>query len=149
MTTHRYSVHPGIRRMGGTPAEAAAYLREAPGMVEAMYQGKRTALRSLHDLLEDLALSLGADITLCPGKTIVPIYRRHVIAQIKPATNTRIDFGLALGSRKGAGRLIETGGFARKDRITHRMAVTGRGDVDEELRRWLREAYRLDGSTDR
>ncbi|PYT97443.1 MAG: hypothetical protein DMG38_19690 [Acidobacteria bacterium] len=28
--------------------------------------------------------------------TIVPLYREHVFAQIKPTTNSRVDFGLAL-----------------------------------------------------
>ncbi len=138
-----YSVHPGLLRMGGSAADAAAYLRDAPRYVEAMY-AKRPALRPLHDALEALAFSLGDDIRLCPGQTIVPVYRRHVIAQIKPATKTRIDFGLALGGLKGKGRLQETGGFAKKDRITHRIAVTSPADIDPELRDWLRRAYEGD-----
>lgn len=138
-----YSVHPGIARMGGSAADAAAYLREAPLLVEAMY-ARRPALRPLHDALEKLAFALGKDIRLCPGKTIVPVYRRHVIAQIKPATLTRIDFGLALGAMKGKGRLVETGGLVKGDRITHRVAVTSLDDLDQQLRDWLRQAYDRD-----
>jgi hypothetical protein len=140
----RYSVHPGITRMGGSVAAAAAYLKQAPGYVVAMYAGSKAALRPLHDALEELAFALGDDVRLCPGKTIVPIYRRHVIAQIKPATKTRIDFGLALGDAKGKGRLVETGGYTRGDRITHRIAVTSIADIDSELKGWLREAYERD-----
>jgi hypothetical protein len=132
--------------MGGGEAETRSYLQAAPGFVDAMYAGARAPLRPLHDALEELALSLGPDIRLCPGKTIVPIYRRHVIAQIKPATRTRIDFGLALGGLKGKGRLAETGGFAKRDRITHRISVTGMADLDAELRDWLRRAYEADRS---
>ena len=99
----------------------------------------------MHDALEELALALGPDIRLCPGQTIVPIYRKHVIAQIKPATKTRIDFGLALGALKGKGRLQETGGYAKKDRITHRIAVSSLADLDDELRAWLGRAYALNG----
>jgi hypothetical protein len=47
-----------------------------------------------------------------------------VIAQIKPATRTRIDLGFALGSREAEGRLIDTGGYAKKDRITHRIPIS-------------------------
>jgi len=140
----RYSLHPSILRMGGTPADAKAYLEEAPALVEAMYAGGKAALRPLHDRLEQLAFNLGEDIKLCPGKTIVPIYREHVIAQIKPSTRTRIDFGLALGSMKGSGRLIETGGFAKKDRITHRVEISGPEDITPELLRWLAMAYDKD-----
>ena len=69
---------------------------------------------------------------------------RYVEAMIKPATKTRIDFGLALGGLKGKGRLQETGGFAKKDRITHRIAVASIDDIDQELRDWLRRAYEGD-----
>lgn len=141
----RYSVHPSLARMKGSAADAAAYLRDAPRYVDAMY-ATRPSLRPLHEALEALAFSLGDDIRLCPGKTIVPVYRRHVIAQIKPATKTRIDFGLALGGLKGKGRLLETGGFAKKDRITHRIAVSSMDDLDQELRDWLRRAYEGDAS---
>jgi Domain of unknown function (DUF5655) len=131
--------------MGGTAADARANLRAAPVHVDAMYSGPRCILRPLHDQLEDLVLTLGPDIRLCPGQTIVPVYRNHVIAQIKPATRTRIDFGLALGDRRGQGRLLETGGYTKRDRITHRVAISAPEDIDVQLRAWLREAYERDG----
>lgn len=139
----RYSMHPGIARMG-SDADKANYPREAIEFVEAMYAGPRAGLRPIHDALEDLAFGIGSDIKLCPGKTIVPVYRNHVIAQIKPATRTRIDFGLALGKLSGKGRLLETGGYAKKDRITHKIEVTSLAEIDKELRDWLRKAYELD-----
>ncbi|MBK6425355.1 MAG: hypothetical protein IPF82_03880 [Blastocatellia bacterium] len=50
----------------------------------------------LYEELLALGLSMGDDVKACPCKTIVPFYRKHVFAQIKPTTITRIDFGLAL-----------------------------------------------------
>ena len=117
------------------------YLETAERYVEAMFSGKRTALRPAYDRLLALALSLGKDVKACPGKTIVPLYREHVFAQIKPATNTRIDLGLALGDTKPTGRLIDTGGFAKKDRITHRIEISAVKDIDAEVIRWLKLAY--------
>jgi hypothetical protein len=32
----------------------------------------------------------------------------------------------------------------KKDRITHRIAVTSAADIDGELKRWLKEAYDRD-----
>lgn len=142
--TLRYAVHPAIAHMGGGAKEIARYLKAAPGYVDAMYAGPRAGLRPIHAALEELASSLGSDIRLCPGQTIVPVYRRHVIAQIKPATRTRIDFGLALGGLKGKGRLVETGGFQKKDRITHKIGISTLGEIDEFLKRWLLKAYELD-----
>ena len=121
-----------------------AYLRAAQGFVDAMYAGKKAWMRPLHDALMAACLSVAKDVKACPCETIVPIYRTHVIAQIKPGTISRIDFGLALGSTKAAGRLIDTGGFAKKDRITHRIEVRSEAEVDPELLRWLRRAYEMD-----
>src|SRR5580692_8910434 len=99
------------------------YLRTAEQNVEKMFSGKRADMRPLYDKLLALGLSMGKDVKACPCETMVPLYRRHVFAQIKPTTQTRIDMGFALGALKGEGRLVETGGFAKKDRITHRIAI--------------------------
>jgi len=74
----------------------------------------------------------------------VPLYRKHVFAQIKPTTRTRSDMGFALGARKAEGRLIDTGGYAKKDRITHRIAIESMPDIDGEVRKWMRIAYEED-----
>jgi len=109
-----------------------------------MFTGGKAALRPIYDALLKVGLSAGKDVKACPCKTIVPLYRNHVIAQIKPATRTRIDFGLALGATKAPKRLIDTGGYKKGDRITHRIEVTSSADIDEELKRWLKKAYELD-----
>ena len=77
---------------------------------------------------------------------IVPLYRTHVFAQLKPTTNTRIDLGFALTRYKGKlpKRLIDTGGLAKKDRITHRIEITAAEQIDGEVKKWLKTAYDLD-----
>jgi hypothetical protein len=121
-----------------------AYLKAAEQYVEKMYSGKKAALRPIYDALLQAGISLGEDVKACPCQTIVPIYRRHVIAQIKPTTQTRVDLGLALGKTKAGKRLVETGGLAKGDRITHRFEVTSPGEIDGEVRKWLKTAYELD-----
>ena len=113
------------------------------GMVEDMYAAK-PGLRPLHEQLIRLGKALGDDVSICPCKTIVPFYRQHVFAEIKPATKMRIDFGFALGDIKAKGRLVDTGGFAKKDRITHQISITSAADLDDEFKAWLRVAYELD-----
>jgi hypothetical protein len=120
------------------------YLQAAEQYVEKMFSGKKADLRPLYDRLLTLGLSMGKDVKACPCQTMVPLYRRHVFAQIKPATQTRIDMGFALGALKGQGRLVETGGFAKKDRITHRIPISTPADIDGEVKRWLRVAYEGD-----
>ncbi len=85
-----------------------------------------------------------ADVKVCPCQTIVPLYRKHVFAQVKPTTRTRIDLGLALKDTKVPKRLIDTGGFAKKDRITHRIEITSLKDIDAEVKKWLKIAYDMD-----
>jgi len=109
-----------------------------------MFTGAKATLRPIYDQLLRLGLKQGKDVKACPCQTIVPLYRHHVFAQIKPATNTRIDFGFALKNTKPTSRLIDTGGFAKKDRITHRIPITSTADIDDEVKRWLRKAYELD-----
>jgi hypothetical protein len=121
-----------------------AYLRSAPQVVDELYSGGKAGLRGLHDAIITMAAALGDDVRVCPCKTIVPLYRNHVFAQIKPATRTRIELGFALGAMKPAGRLIDTGGWEKKDRITHRIPITCAGDIDDEVQRWLRTAYDRD-----
>jgi hypothetical protein len=41
--------------------------------------------------------------------------------------------------------LIDTGGAAKKDRITHRIELRSPDEVDAGVRRWLKVAYELDG----
>lgn len=130
---------------GGETEDPDAYLKAAEKYVNEMFAGKKEHLRPIYDALLKLGLSTGKDVKACPCQTIVPLYRRHVFAQIKPTTLTRIDFGLALGdTKKTPKRLIDTGGFAKKDRITHRFEITSVKDIDDEVKRWLKVAYERD-----
>lgn len=121
-----------------------AYLDAAEGYVEQMFAGGKSPLRPIYDQILKVGLKVAKDVKACPCQTIVPLYRNHVFAQIKPATNKRIDIGFALGDMKQKGRLIDTGGFAKKDRITHRIPLESIKDIDDEVKHWLKVAYDRD-----
>jgi hypothetical protein len=131
---------------GGDEDSAEKYLAAAAKYVEEQYAGKKEALRPIYESILQLAGELGSDVKACPCKTIVPLYGEHVFAQIKPTTNTRVDLGLALTHFKGKlpKRVVETGGLAKKDRITHRIELKTTADIDDEVEEWLKTAYRLD-----
>lgn len=129
---------------GGEDGDPDRYLAAAERYVEEMFGGSKAALRPMYDGLLKLGFSMGKDVKACPCKTIVPLYRRHVFAQIKPSTRTRIDLGLALGRAKAPKRLIATGGLEKGDRITHRIEISAPGDIDGEVTRWMKSAYELD-----
>ncbi len=128
----------------GGGADPEEYLRNAEQNVEKMFAGAKAGLRPIYDELLRIARGLGKDVRVCPCETIVPIYRNHVVAQVKPGTKTRIDFGLSLKDTKTPKRLIDTGGFAKKDRITRRIEITSIDDIDDEMKRWLKVAYDMD-----
>jgi len=122
------------------------YLAAAPHYVEKQYAGKKAILRPIYEELLKLGKSIGSDVKACPCQTMVPLYRNHVFAQIKPRTNSRVDLGFALAQYKGKlpKRLVDTGGLAKKDRITHRIEITAKNQIDGEVKKWLKMAYELD-----
>ena len=124
--------------------DVEAYLAAAPGYIEAQYAGKKERLRPIFDRLLELGISLGGDVAVCPAKTMVPFYRKHVFAQIKASTQSRVDLGLALGEVPAERRLIDTGGAAKGDRITHRVPVSELTAIDDELEDLWRQAYERD-----
>ncbi|HEY6129739.1 MAG TPA: DUF5655 domain-containing protein [Candidatus Acidoferrum sp.] len=123
------------------------YLAAAPEYVAKQYSGKKQALRPIFEELLRLGKSMGGDVKACPCLTMVPLYRNHVFAQIKPTTNTRVDFGLCLTHYKGKlpKQLVDTGGTAKKDRITHRIEIADVKQIDADVRKWAKRAYELDG----
>jgi len=131
----------------GTEEDGAeAYLSAAAVYVEQQYAGTNENLRPIYDELLRLGKSVGEDVKACPCKTMVPLYREHGFAQIKPTTNTRIDLGFALARYTGKlpKRVIDTGGLAKNDRITHRMELKSVAEIDAEVKKWLKVAYELD-----
>lgn len=121
-----------------------AYLQAAEGYVENLFSGSKASLRPIYDELLRVCLELGPDVRICPCKTIIPFYRNHVFAEIKPTTRTRIDLGLALKEAKPIGLLIDTGGFAKKHRITYRIPLSSVSEINDEVLHWLKIAYDLD-----
>lgn len=143
--------HFVLQRAGAAPGHAfddtpEGYLAAAPRYVDGQYSGKKAALRPLFERIASLARALGADVKVCPCETIVPFYRNHVFAEVKPFAS-RLDLGFALGDpatvNDPSGHLKDTGGFAKKDRITHKLELTSEADLDLALP-WLKQAYARD-----
>ncbi len=122
------------------------YLAAAHGYVDRQYGGRKAALRPLFERIVTLVRGLDADVKVCPCETIVPFYGHHVFAEVKPFAS-RLDLGLALGDpaavQDPSGCLKDTGGFAKKDRITHKLEITSEVDLENVLP-WLKRAYERD-----
>lgn len=138
--TTNYALWIAKRADGGGGAESY----DPDEMVEEMFAGKKAALRPIYDRMLELAFKLGKDVRVSPCKTIVPFYRKHVFAQVKPSTATRVDVGFALKDLVPTGKLISTGGFDKGDRITHRIPVASLAEIDAVVKKWLKHAYEID-----
>lgn len=114
------------------------------GLVARIFSGNKAHLQPLYEAILRFGLSFADDVKVCPCATIIPFYRRHVIAQVRVPNRSRIYLGFALGDMKPAGKLIDTGGFAKKDRITHRIEIASPEDFDDEAKKWFRRAYERD-----
>ena len=122
--------------------DESAYLAAAPDSVEAMFQGKES-LRPAFDQIIALVRKQFPEMRICPCATIVPLYRKHVFAQIKPATKSRLELGLCLKGYSGpfSPRLQDTGGLQKGDRITHRFNLAPGELPDADMLGWMKIAY--------
>ena len=107
-------------------------------LVAAQYQGKEN-LVPIYDALLGFATSLGSDVQVAPKKGSVSIIRKRQFILIKPATKTRMDLGLKLKDRATTIRLEHSGPFGTM--CTHRVQLTNPGQIDDELKGCIREAY--------
>ncbi len=126
-------------------ADPETYLRAANDYVAALYAGAKAHLFPIFERLIDAGRALGDDVLVCPCKTMVPLYRSRVFAEIKPTTRTRVDLSLALGEVPESGVLkVNEQRVKKGDRLTHIIALESPTDVTAEVKRWLKAAYRKD-----
>lgn len=127
---------------GAEDEDPEAYLKTAERWVEAMFE-KKPEVRPLYEVALKWGMSLGSDVKVCPCQTMVPFYRKNQFAKLTAATKTRLDLGLCLRGEPFTKRLTDTGGTAKKDRITHNIAITTMDDLDTELKKWWKRAYEV------
>ncbi len=125
-------------------ADPESYLKAAPGYVDAMFGKGKEWQRPIFEAVLDFARTLGPDVKVCPCKTIVPLYRSRVFAELKPATKTRLELALVLGEVPFEGKLQANPRAQGNDRLRHLIALTGPKDFDAAVKKWLKAAYKRD-----
>lgn len=113
----------------------------APGpLVDGLYAGRYQKWRALHEAVLDVAEAQGPDVVVTACQTMVPVYRKHVFAQLRPVEGG-VQVQLALGEVAASGRLEPAAGRQPGDRLGHQVLVARAADVDARLEGWLRRAY--------
>ena len=107
-------------------------------LVQKQYEGKEV-LMPIYSAIKEFAVSLGSDVKVAPKKGSVSFVRKRQFILIKPATKKRIDLGLKLKGIPEAGRLGGSGPFGTM--CTHRVQIHELHEVDDELKKWIIEAY--------
>lgn len=129
-----HEVHGGYMKEHEDPA----------ALLEGNFAGEKAALRPVYDALEKAARKLGEDFTLYPCKTYITLKRTRQIGVVKVAKD-RIDLGLILPGVEAAGRLEKATRSIGNDRVTHKVALASKKDLDAEALGYLKQAYALDG----
>ena len=108
-------------------------------LVTAQYGGAKAALKPTYDALVAAISKFGSDVEIAPKKAYVSVRRKKQFAILQPSTATRLDVGINLKGTSPTSRLEASGSFNAM--VSHRVRVSGKPDIDQELLGWLREAY--------
>lgn len=125
--------------------DPASYLKASVEYVDGMFAGAKAHLRPIAEAVWTFARGLGADVKVCPCKTIVPLYRTRVFAELKPATRTRLELALRLGEVPFTDKLTLNPRAKGNDKLRHLIALHELKDFDATAKKWLKAAYRADG----
>ncbi len=136
-----YGIGHGNANLIAHRAKEAALGRDnqPEDLVVAQYSGAKAGLKPLYDSLICYIQSLGSDIELSPKKAYVSVRRNKQFALIQPSTATRLDLGLNLKQVEPQGKLEASCSFNAM--CSHRIRITSELDLDDEVKRWLLEAY--------
>lgn len=118
--------------------EADAGSTDADDLIEQQYKGKES-LRLIFEKLLTVIKDMGKDIIISPKKAAVSFRVKRQFTLVQPSTKTRIDLGLKFNDKPVHGRLETSGPFGTM--CTHRVQITDVSQLDEELIKWIAEAY--------
>jgi predicted transport protein len=110
-------------------------------LLDGNFAGEKAALRPVYDALLKAAQKASKEITVHPCKTYITLKRGTQFGIVKVAKN-RLDLGLMLPGFEPEGRLEKARNLGN-DRVTHKVALTAKKDVDAEVVGWLKQASEL------
>jgi hypothetical protein len=116
------------------------FLTADAGELIAGQYADRPALRPVLDAVLAALPALGP-VTIQARKTIVSLVSpRRTFAAVQATTKSRVDLGLRLTDLEPGGRLLAARNL-NVGAVNLMVALTGPGEVDEEVLGWLRRAY--------
>ncbi len=139
MLKSRHGLGHGYANLVAHSAREAAQPAGTTGdPLEAQYQG-RESLRPVYEKIVDLVRQFGPGLEIAPKKAYVSLRRSRQFALVQPSTRDRMDLGLNLKGMAPGGRLEASGSW--NSMVTHRVRLSGPGEVDGEVAAWLKQAW--------
>lgn len=127
-------------------ARAGWVMPSADQFADALFSGRKAALRPLHDAVVATAAALGADTSVEGRATYTPVVRRTQFVAVAPGPRGTLRVGLRFRrDPPGDERLSPARGFAQ---ATHWLHLPGDSSPDAAasgLRELLRAAYEQNG----
>jgi predicted transport protein len=107
-------------------------------LLEGNFTGEKATFRPVYDALLQAAQKASKEITVHPCKTYITLKRGTQFGIVKVAKD-RLDLGLILPGFEPEGRLEKARNLGN-DRVTHKVALSAKKDVDAEVVGWLKQA---------
>ena len=117
---------------------AEAYGSSMEDILEALYSGKNTPLRAIHEVVMKEITEMG-EFKTTPKKGYISLRCKRQFAMIGPGTRGRLEIGLTLKGVEGNDRLL----FQTNNLMcTHKVFCSTIDEVDNELVQWIELAYK-------
>lgn len=113
-------------------------------LLDSMYGGPKEHLRPIFDKLYEEALKLGDDVDLAVCKTQASFRRNYQFAIVRPTNRTTVDISLALPKDTQPTEILHHDPTRdTDDRAQWRIRLGNFKDVNAEVKRWLKAAYKM------
>src|SRR5262245_11489183 len=119
----------------------STYLKNAEEYVNGQYAGAREQFKPLFDEVVRFARTLGKDVRVCPCKTMVPLYRGRVFAELRAATNSRFEIALCMTNVPYDELLKKNPRAKGNDRQLYVINLQATKDFNSTVKKWLKHAY--------
>lgn len=107
-------------------------------LITKQYAGKEHLKPIYEKLMAEIA-KFGDDIETAPKNAYVSLKRKTQFALLQPATKTRFEIGLFLKGQPSEGKLETI--TTPNSMCSHKINISGIGDIDEEVLKWLKTSY--------
>ncbi len=120
--------------------QAGSELPEPKLLIAAQYEGEMKGAKVVYDRLAQAVKACGRDAKADVRRSHVSLIRSRQFGVITPGPGKAVTLGLVLQGPVQSERLSAVG-RVHGERITHRVVLRSRTEVDAEITAWLRAAF--------